>query len=143
MLGNRAMIDDVGTYAIDACAAFIRNLPGGSAVDTKWFRFAVTQVLDPNGKPGVLNYRWKRLSTNSPQLSQGVCEEAYKQLSTAFCTGRDGKKYTTQGGTLQVAGDDGYEVGIDPDTMDEYQSDDPKYSNVEGPLDISSPVPRV
>ena len=86
----------------------------------------------------MLNYRWKRLSDHSPVLSEGICQEAYKQLSTVICT--EGKR-TSNGGTLQIAGSDGYEIGVDPDN--EFNLDDSKYITVGKPMDVSRNAGRV
>jgi len=84
-------------------------------------------VLDATGQFGALNYRWKRLSAHSPRFSDAVCREGYEQLSSVFCT-RPGQ--ATQGGTVRIGGDSGYEIGIDPDDMKGFHTVDGRYSNV-------------
>ncbi|KAF7621409.1 hypothetical protein F9C07_2283931 [Aspergillus flavus] len=128
MTGSKMADSYIEQYASSACDAFLSSLPGANVVNSKWLRFAVKNLVGTNGKPNVLNFRWKKVSKGELTLTKELCNDAYKMLANTICDKKDAK--ATRGGTIKFAGDQGIEIGVDPDEMKNFKEKDKRYTNV-------------
>ncbi|KAE8132696.1 hypothetical protein BDV38DRAFT_274903 [Aspergillus pseudotamarii] len=102
--------------------------PWANVMNSKWLRFAVKNIIGTNGKPNVLNFRWKKVSKGKLPLTKELCNDAYSILATALCDKQDAK--ATRGVTIKLADDQRIEIGVDPDEMKNFKEKDKKYTSV-------------
>lgn len=126
--GNEVASSYIAEYTTSACAAFLSKIPDEKTPKGKWLRFAVKNVVDTGGQLSILNFWWKKLSKNGMTLTQDLCQDAYNRLGAAICDTNRGK--STKGTTIRIGGEDGVEIGMDPDKMKNFSDKDKRYINV-------------
>ncbi|KAJ1717671.1 hypothetical protein NYO67_158 [Aspergillus flavus] len=136
MKGNEVANSYIAEYTTSACAAFLSKIPDEKTPKGKWLRFAVKNVVDTGGQLSVLNFWWKKLSKNGMTLTQDLCQDAYNRLGAAICDTNRGK--STKGTTIRIGGEDGVEIGMDPDKMKNFSDKDKRYINVGDFIDALS-----
>lgn len=105
----------IETQATNACASFLKNLPGVPQAETVWNVYQGLRKPDSSGGNFITNFRWFYNSAAAPALTDQICKEAYTKLTTDFCQGKGNNGANTRGGEVRIGkGEDYLMIGLDP-----------------------------
>ena len=113
--GSYGVSATLATYATDACKTLLAQVPGVPIAEKAWSTYQSAAAPGPDGNSVSAIFRFFTNTASAPSLTQSICTEAIKDLTTTICQGKGDKGADTRGGEIKIGtGDDYLMFGIEP-----------------------------